>query len=84
MGKRRTGEIASTATEGVEYLDYYFSVYFVQIWVAIAIPVFPVRRHSLDRLGGGSVDAGRRPPDAAVRGVLGTGLSPHQRAERRR
>jgi ABC-type multidrug transport system fused ATPase/permease subunit len=42
LGKRRTGEIANTATEGVEYLDYYFSVYFVQIWVAIAIPVFLV------------------------------------------
>jgi len=40
LGKRRTGEIANTATEGVEYLDYYFSVYFVQIWVAISIPVF--------------------------------------------
>lgn len=40
LGKRRTGEVANTATEGVEYLDYYFSVYFVQIWVAIAIPVF--------------------------------------------
>jgi len=40
LDKRRTGEIASMATEGVEYLDYYFSVYFVQIWVAIAIPVF--------------------------------------------
>lgn len=39
LGKRRTGEIANTATEGVEYLDYYFSVYFVQIWVAIAIPI---------------------------------------------
>ncbi len=42
LGKRRTGEIANTATEGVEYLDYYFSVYFVQIWVAIAIPLFLV------------------------------------------
>ncbi len=40
LGKRRTGEVANTATEGVEYLDYYFSVYFVQVWVAIAIPVF--------------------------------------------
>jgi ABC-type multidrug transport system fused ATPase/permease subunit len=40
LGKRRTGEIANLATEGVEYLDYYFSVYFVQIWVAIAIPIF--------------------------------------------
>ncbi len=40
LGKRRTGEIANTATEGVEYLDYYFSVYFVQVWVAIAIPIF--------------------------------------------
>lgn len=40
LGKRRTGEIANTATDGVEYLDYYFSVYFVQIWVAIAIPIF--------------------------------------------
>ncbi|MDH3977244.1 MAG: ABC transporter ATP-binding protein/permease [Gammaproteobacteria bacterium] len=40
LGKRRTGEIANTATEGVEYLDYYFSVYFVQIWIAIAIPIF--------------------------------------------
>jgi len=40
LGKRRTGEIANTATEGVEYLDYYFGVYFVQIWVAIAIPFF--------------------------------------------
>jgi ATP-binding cassette subfamily C protein CydD len=40
LGKRRTGEIANTATEGVEYLDYYFGVYFVQIWIAIAIPVF--------------------------------------------
>jgi ABC-type transport system involved in cytochrome bd biosynthesis fused ATPase/permease subunit len=40
LGKRRTGEIANTATEGVEYLDYYFGVYFVQIWVAIAIPIF--------------------------------------------
>ncbi len=40
LGKRRTGEIANTATEGVEYLDYYFSVYFVQVWIAIAIPVF--------------------------------------------
>lgn len=40
LGKRRTGEIANIATEGVEYLDYYFSVYFVQIWVAIAIPLF--------------------------------------------
>jgi ABC-type transport system involved in cytochrome bd biosynthesis fused ATPase/permease subunit len=40
LGKRRTGEMANTATEGVEYLDYYFSVYFVQIWVAIAIPIF--------------------------------------------
>ena len=40
LGKRRTGEIANQATEGVEYLDYYFSVYFVQIWVAMAIPVF--------------------------------------------
>lgn len=39
LGKRRTGEIANTATEGVEYLDYYFSVYFVQIWIAIAIPI---------------------------------------------
>jgi len=42
LGKRRTGEIANTATEGVEYLDYYFSVYFVQIWIAIAIPFFLV------------------------------------------
>ena len=42
LGKRRTGEIANTATEGVEYLDYYFSVYFVQIWVAIATPLFLV------------------------------------------
>jgi len=42
LGKRRTGEIANTSTEGVEYLDYYFSVYFVQIWVAIAIPLFLV------------------------------------------
>ncbi len=42
LGKRRTGEIANTATEGVEYLDYYFSVYFVQIWVAITIPIFLV------------------------------------------
>ncbi|MCG8521466.1 MAG: ABC transporter ATP-binding protein/permease [Pseudomonadales bacterium] len=40
LGKRRTGEIANTATEGVEYLDYYFGVYFVQIWIAIAIPFF--------------------------------------------
>ena len=40
LGKRRTGEIANTSTEGVEYLDYYFSVYFVQIWVAMAIPIF--------------------------------------------
>ncbi|MEC9376014.1 MAG: ABC transporter ATP-binding protein [Pseudomonadota bacterium] len=40
LGKRRTGEISNTATEGVEYLDYYFGVYFVQIWVAIAIPFF--------------------------------------------
>ena len=40
LGKRRTGEIANAATEGVEYLDYYFSVYFVQIWIAIAIPFF--------------------------------------------
>jgi ATP-binding cassette subfamily C protein CydD len=40
LGKRRTGEIANTATEGVEYLDYYFGVYFVQIWVAISIPFF--------------------------------------------
>jgi len=40
LGKRRTGEIANTATEGVEYLDYYFGVYFVQIWIAIAIPLF--------------------------------------------
>jgi ABC-type transport system involved in cytochrome bd biosynthesis fused ATPase/permease subunit len=40
LGKRRTGEVANTATEGVEYLDYYFGVYFVQIWVAIAIPIF--------------------------------------------
>ncbi len=39
LDKRRTGEIANIATEGVEYLDYYFSVYFVQIWVAIAIPI---------------------------------------------
>ncbi|WP_446830757.1 ABC transporter ATP-binding protein/permease [Candidatus Foliamicus sp.] len=39
LGKRRTGELANLATEGVEYLDYYFSVYFVQIWVAIAIPI---------------------------------------------
>ncbi len=40
LGKRRTGEISNTATEGVEYLDYYFGVYFVQIWIAIAIPFF--------------------------------------------
>ncbi|MBS94941.1 MAG: hypothetical protein CL799_10915 [Chromatiales bacterium] len=40
LGKRRTGEVSNTATEGVEYLDYYFGVYFVQIWVAIAIPFF--------------------------------------------
>jgi ABC-type transport system involved in cytochrome bd biosynthesis fused ATPase/permease subunit len=40
LGKRRTGEVVNTATDGVEYLDYYFSVYFVQIWVAIAIPFF--------------------------------------------
>lgn len=40
LNKRRTGEIANIATEGVEYLDYYFSVYFVQIWIAIAIPLF--------------------------------------------
>ena len=42
LGKRRTGEIANMSTEGVEYLDYYFSVYFVQIWIAIAIPLFLV------------------------------------------
>ena len=42
LTKRRTGEIANTATEGVEYLDYYFSVYFVQIWVAIATPLLLV------------------------------------------
>ena len=42
LGKRRTGEIANMSTEGVEYLDYYFSVYFVQIWIAIAIPFFLV------------------------------------------
>jgi ABC-type multidrug transport system fused ATPase/permease subunit len=42
LGKRRTGAIANTATEGVEYLDYYFSVYFVQIWVAIATPILLV------------------------------------------
>jgi len=42
LGKRRTGEIANISTEGIEYLDYYFSVYFVQIWVAMAIPVFLV------------------------------------------
>jgi ABC-type transport system involved in cytochrome bd biosynthesis fused ATPase/permease subunit len=42
LGKRRTGEIANMSTEGVEYLDYYFSVYFVQVWVAIAIPLFLV------------------------------------------
>ncbi len=42
LNKRRTGEIANTATEGVEYLDYYFGVYFVQIWVAIATPIFLV------------------------------------------
>lgn len=40
LSKRRTGEIANTATEGVEYLDYYFGVYFVQIWIAIGIPFF--------------------------------------------
>ena len=40
LGKRRTGEIANTATGGVEYLDYYFGVYFVQLWVAMAIPIF--------------------------------------------
>jgi ATP-binding cassette subfamily C protein CydD len=40
LDKRRTGDIARTATDGVEYLDYYFAVYFVQIWVAITIPVF--------------------------------------------
>ncbi|HHQ15137.1 MAG TPA: ABC transporter ATP-binding protein [Chromatiales bacterium] len=40
LDKRRTGEIANTATDGIEYLDYYFSVYFVQIWVAIATPLF--------------------------------------------
>ena len=39
LDRRRTGEVANTATEGVEYLDYYFSVYFVQIWVAIATPI---------------------------------------------
>jgi ATP-binding cassette subfamily C protein CydD len=42
LGKRRTGEISNMSTEGVEYLDYYFSVYFVQVWVAIAIPFFLV------------------------------------------
>lgn len=42
LGKRRTGEIANMSTEGVEYLDYYFSVYFVQVWVAMAIPLFLV------------------------------------------
>jgi ATP-binding cassette subfamily C protein CydD len=40
LGRRRTGEISNMATDGVEYLDYYFGVYFVQIWVGIAIPVF--------------------------------------------
>ena len=42
LTKRRTGEIANVATEGVEYLDYYFAVYSVQIWVAIATPIFLV------------------------------------------
>jgi len=42
LNKRRTGAIANMATEGVEYLDYYFSVYFVQIWVAIATPLLLV------------------------------------------
>jgi ATP-binding cassette subfamily C protein CydD len=40
LGRRRTGEISNMATDGVEYLDYYFGVYFVQIWVGIAIPIF--------------------------------------------
>lgn len=42
LGARRTGEVANICTEGVEYLDYYFGVFFVQIWVAIAIPFFLV------------------------------------------
>ena len=42
LNKRRTGEIANVATEGVEYLDFYFAVYSVQIWVAIATPIFLV------------------------------------------
>ena len=83
LGKRRTGEIANTATEGVEYLDYYFSVYFVQIWVAIAIPDLPLLGDFLDRLGGRSVDAGRRAADAAVCRFFRARLPPHQRAERR-
>jgi ATP-binding cassette subfamily C protein CydD len=40
LGRRRTGEISNMATDGVEYLDYYFGVYFVQIWVGMAIPIF--------------------------------------------
>jgi len=42
LNKRRTGEIANVATEGVEYLDFYFAVYSVQIWVAIATPILLV------------------------------------------
>ena len=42
LTKRRTGEIANVATEGVEYLDFYFAVYSVQIWVAIATPILLV------------------------------------------
>ncbi len=42
LTKRRTGEVANVATEGVEYLDFYFAVYGVQIWVAIATPILLV------------------------------------------
>jgi ABC-type multidrug transport system fused ATPase/permease subunit len=42
LNKRRTGEIANVASEGVEYLDFYFAVYSVQIWVAIATPILLV------------------------------------------
>ena len=79
LGKRRTGEIANTATEGVEYLDYYFSVYFVQIWIAIAIPVFLCAAiFWIDPVVGWWMLAGV-PLTAAVRRLFRKGFSPYQR-----
>ncbi len=39
VGERRTGEIATLATRGIDALDGYFSLYLPQLFLAVIVPV---------------------------------------------